>query len=39
MKKRSEFTEKQRKAAAAAAVVIFIALSAAVGWFIVRPML
>ena len=39
MKKRSEFTEKQRKAAAAAAVVIFIALSAVVGWFIGRPML
>ena len=39
MKKRSEFTEKQRKAAAAAAVVIFIALSAVIGWFIGRPML
>ena len=39
MKRRSEFTEKQRKAAAVAAVVIFIALSAVVGWFIGRPML
>ena len=39
MKRRLEFTEKQRKAAAVAAVVIFIALSAVVGWFIGRPML
>ena len=39
MKKRSEFTEKQRKAAALAAVAVFILLTAAVGWFVGRPML
>ena len=39
MKHPDEFTEKQRKAVAIAAVVIFLALSAAVGWFVGRPML